>query len=270
MILYPNAKVNLGLNILSKRPDSFHNISTCFYPVSWCDILEILPNKESLLFESSGIEIPGSTESNLCCKAFELLEKDFAIAPVHIHLHKIIPIGAGLGGGSSDAAFMLKGLNELYNLNLSTKELQSYASKLGSDCPFFIENKPMLAYGKGDELENFDFSLAGYQMLLVYPHVHSSTKEAYNGIVPQDTQNDLKFILNQPINKWHNQLKNDFEKSIFALYSEVEKVKQVLYDFGAEYACMSGSGSTLFGIFKVIPEEIHLPLEKYYIKAVNL
>jgi len=270
MILYPNAKVNLGLNILSKRPDGFHNISTCFYPVSWCDILEILPNKDSLYFESSGIEIPGSSESNLCCKAFELLEKDFGIAPVHIHLHKIIPIGAGLGGGSSDAAFTLKGLNEIYQLNLSSEVLRTYAAKLGSDCPFFIENKPMLAYGKGDELVDFDFSLAGYQMLLVYPQVHSSTKEAYSGVIPQDLENDLEFILKQPLNKWQNQLKNDFEKSIFALYSEVEKVKQLLYNFGAEYASMSGSGSTLFGIFKVIPEEIHLHLEKYYIKAVNL
>src|SRR5688572_14534594 len=178
MIAFPNAKLNIGLNVTERRPDSFHNLESVFYPVQWCDALEILPAKETK-FTSSGIEIPGTIESNLCLKAYQLLKTDFELPPVKIHLHKNIPIGAGLGGGSSDAAFTLKLLNQLFELNIAEDKLEDYARKLGSDCAFFIRNKPVFAHEKGDVFEPIKLDLTGYNCVVVYPNLHITTAEAY-------------------------------------------------------------------------------------------
>ncbi|MFN6946152.1 MAG: 4-(cytidine 5'-diphospho)-2-C-methyl-D-erythritol kinase, partial [Cytophagaceae bacterium] len=184
MISFPNAKINLGLYITEKRKDGFHSIETCFYPIPLCDALEILPSK-STLFTSSGIDIPGSAKGNLCLQAYELLKKDFDLPSVHIHLHKNIPIGAGLGGGSSDGAYTIKTLNKLFKLNLREDRMAEYAGKLGSDCPFFIYNNPLIARGKGDEFSSTSIQLSGKYMILVYPDVHISTAEAYAGVKPE-------------------------------------------------------------------------------------
>lgn len=254
MIVFPNAKINLGLNITSKREDGFHNIESCFFPVAWNDILEITPNTSSVEFKSTGITIPGNAQNNLCIKAFELLQNDFDIPPVHFHLHKQIPIGAGLGGGSSDAAFTLKTINELYNLNLSVTDLQKYASELGSDCAFFIENRPVYCYEKGDRFKNINIHLKNLWIMLIYPNVHCSTKEAYSGILPKTPHVNCKELIeNHSLESWKIELKNDFEDSIFSLYPEIEQIKSNLYKKDAIYASMSGSGSTVFGIFKNKP-----------------
>ncbi len=271
MVVFPNAKINLGLNIVSKRTDGFHNIESCFFPVAWNDILEITPNTHSLEFKSTGIEIPGNTKSNLCTKAFLLLESDFKIPPVHIHLHKQIPIGAGLGGGSSDGAFALKTISQLYNLNLSIEDLQKYAEKLGSDCPFFIENRPIYCYEKGNRFENINFSLKNVWVTLIYPNIHCSTKEAYSGVIPKKSSiNCKKLLQTKGIESWKEHLKNDFEDSIFKLYPEIEALKNQLYKNGASYASMSGSGSTLFGIFKNKPHFTEEFNKAYSIKTLKL
>lgn len=249
MILYPNAKINLGLFITEKRDDGFHNLLSCFYPVNWKEALEIIP-AEKLLFSSTGIAIPGQTEDNLCLKAYNLIADDHDIPPVNIHLHKAIPIGAGLGGGSADAAFTLKGLNELFELQLSSERLIEYARQLGSDCAFFIENKPKLCFEKGDRFKDVDLDLSQYSIALINPGIHIGTKEAYSLIVPKKPDVDLATALqNQSVDKWHSFLHNDFEKSAFKLYPKIESLKKLLYDAGAHYASMTGSGSTVFGIF---------------------
>ncbi|MEQ6121118.1 4-(cytidine 5'-diphospho)-2-C-methyl-D-erythritol kinase [Reichenbachiella sp. MALMAid0571] len=248
MISFPNAKINLGLNILSKREDGYHNISSCFYPVPWCDILEIIPSID-LKFTSSGIDIPGDKSNNLCIQAYNLFNKDFNIPGVHIHLHKIIPIGAGLGGGSSDCAFTLKMLNNLFQLNLSDDRLESYAGKLGSDCPFFIRNKPTLVSGTGDQFKPISLNLSGNTMVLVYPKIHISTREAYAGIKPMLPKQSITEIIDLPISKWKSLLTNDFENSLYKTHPDIKNIRQLLYEHGAVYASMTGSGSTVFGIF---------------------
>jgi 4-diphosphocytidyl-2-C-methyl-D-erythritol kinase len=248
MVVFPNAKINLGLNILSKREDGYHNISSCFYPIDFFDILEVLPSK-ILSFQSSGISIPGSIEDNLCLKAFHLLEADHGIPPVQIHLHKNIPIGAGLGGGSADASFMLKSLNELFQLNISDLDLEKYAARLGSDCPFFIKNNPVIAEGTGNIFLPLKIDLKGLNMVLIYPNIHVSTKEAYSGILPNDSKQNLTELLKSDIYNWKEELKNDFEKSVFNQYPTIANLKKVLYENGALYASMTGSGSAFFGIF---------------------
>lgn len=250
MVVFPNAKINVGLNIVEKRPDGFHNIESIFYPINELhDVLEIIEN-DSLEFSSSGIEIPGSLYDNLCLKAYELVKLDFNIPSVKIHLHKVIPIGAGLGGGSADAAFTIKAINELFELNLSTNEMENYARKLGSDCAFFIENKPVYAFNKGDEFENIDLDLSKYKIKIEYPDIHISTAEAYAGIKPQLSNENLKTLIERPINNWKDIIKNDFEKSIFPNHPEIEKLKIKMYQNGAKFASMTGSGSAVFGIFK--------------------
>lgn len=249
MISFPNAKINLGLNILSKRPDGYHNLSSCFYPINWKDILEIIPAKK-LKFTSSGVKIPGNITDNLCLKAYNLLYEDFQIPPVHIHLHKIIPIGAGLGGGSSDASFTLKMLSEIFNLSLSIGQLEKYASQLGSDCPFFINNKPTLVSGTGNQFKTTTLNLSGKFIVLIYPEIHISTKEAYSGITPSIPEQSINHILNGAIDNWQFQLKNDFENSVIAHYPEIISIKEKLLDNGAIYSSMTGSGSAVFGIFK--------------------
>ncbi len=249
MIAFPPCKINLGLHILSKREDGFHNIETCFYPIPWTDILEIIPATETEL-TFSGNAIPGIAKENLCLKAYELLKNDFDIGPVKIHLHKIIPIGAGLGGGSSDAAFTLRLLNTIFGLSLTPDQLRKYATQLGSDCSFFTQDKPQIGSGKGEILRQLDISLKDFWLILVKPPIHISTQQAYSGVVPRQPQIKLAEILQVPIAQWNGLLKNDFEESIFKQYPEVAVIKNQLYNKGAVYAGMSGSGSSVFGLFE--------------------
>ena len=248
MILYPNAKINLGLNIESKRSDGYHNISSVFYPIYDCfDILEIV-SSNSFLFTSSGIPIPGS--NNLCIKAYDLLKLKFNIPAVHIHLHKKIPIGAGLGGGSSDGAFVLKGLNDLFKLNISNKILKDLALELGADCPFFIENEPKYITGIGDLMENIKLDLSMYEIRLVDSKIHINTKNAYSNIVPKSQKLKLSELIRKPIRLWKDLITNDFEQTVFKNYPKLSKVKENLYEKGAIFSSMTGTGSTIYGLFK--------------------
>jgi len=250
LISFPNAKINLGLNVISKRPDGYHNIESCFYPVPWHDVLEIIPSN-SLTFTSSGIAIPGSSEDNLCLKAYQLLNVDFKLAPVKIHLHKNIPIGAGLGGGSSDGAFVLKSLNSKFQLGLSDNELEVYAAQLGSDCPFFIKNKPTLAINTGTDFSSIEVDLEGKFLVIIKPNIHVSTADAYNGIVIKPKRNAVKEVVEKfTISRWKNELINDFEETIFNIHPEIEAFKSDLYKNGALYASMTGSGAAVYGIFE--------------------
>lgn len=246
MILFPNAKINLGLQIVGKLSDGFHQINTILYPIPLEDILEIIPSNE-VQFSSTGIEIPKSENGNLCLQAYHLLKQDFEIKPVHIHLHKVIPIGAGLGGGSADASYTLMGLNEMFKLNLSADELKNYARKLGSDCAFFIDNIPAYAIEKGDELTPIDLSLKDKYMIMVYPSIHISTAEAYANVQIQRANCDLKNI--NEFQDWKSTVINDFEAPIFKKHTVLQRIKNGLLEQGAFYAAMSGSGSTIFGIF---------------------
>jgi 4-diphosphocytidyl-2-C-methyl-D-erythritol kinase len=258
MVSFPPCKINLGLHVIGKRPDGYHNLETCFYPVPWTDILEVIP-ASSFSFTSSGKEIPGDPEKNLCIQAYELLKKDFSIPPVKIHLHKIIPTGAGLGGGSSDASHTLRLLNSIFNLSLSVDQLEKYASRLGSDCAFFIHDEPKLGTGRGEELEDISVSLKGKFLVIVKPEVHVSTAEAYAGISPKKPSISIREIFKTiPMEDWKNVLKNDFEESISKKYPVIESIKKQLYTLGATYSIMSGSGSAVVGIFEKpidLPEE---------------
>jgi 4-diphosphocytidyl-2-C-methyl-D-erythritol kinase len=248
MIVFPNAKINLGLNILEKRSDNFHNLESVFYPIGWSDALEIIPSNE-FDFQTSGIKIDGDQSTNLCIKVYKALKEKYSLPPVAIHLHKNIPIGAGLGGGSSDAAFTLKLLNQLFELKMSDSAMQNFIRPFGSDCAFFIENKPVFAFDKGDQFEQTSVNLYGKYIALIYPDLHVSTKEAYEGIVPTKPKDGLKKINTEDITDWKKFVKNDFEEGIFKKYPMLSKLKEELYSMGAIYASMSGSGSTVFGIF---------------------
>lgn len=254
MISFPNAKINLGLHVIEKRPDGFHNLETVFFPVGWSDALEIA-EADKFQFSTSGIAISGDPESNLVVKAYRLLQKDFKLPDLKIHLHKQIPFGAGLGGGSSDAAFMLKLLNKSFNLGLVDKELLNYAAVLGSDCPFFILNKPVFATGRGEILQETTVSLNGMFILLVKPPVEVSTATAYQMVVPQKLKISLPELLSLPVQEWKGKVVNQFEQSVFQLYPELEALKKQLYELGAVYASMSGSGSCIFGLFNEIPAQ---------------
>ncbi|MDR0798610.1 MAG: 4-(cytidine 5'-diphospho)-2-C-methyl-D-erythritol kinase [Dysgonamonadaceae bacterium] len=251
MIAFPNAKINLGLNIVSKRTDGYHNIETLFYPVDLCDVLEIVPvsEKRTRLIQS-GIPVDGDPEKNLVMKAYRLLKQSYDLPEIDIYLRKNIPFGAGLGGGSADAAFMLKLLNEFAGLQLPDKQLENFAAQLGADCPFFIRNRPVFAEGIGTEFSPVDISLNGYFLVLVKPNIHVSTQEAYAAVKPKLPQQHIMDCIRQPVSSWKECLVNDFEISVFAKYSEIGKIKQQLYDLGAVYAAMSGSGSSVFGIFE--------------------
>ncbi len=249
MVSFPPCKINLGLNILNKRPDGYHNLETCFYPVSWTDILEVIPS-DTLTFSSSGNSIPGRVEDNLCLKAYALLKRDFDLHPVKIYLHKIIPTGAGLGGGSSDAAHTLRLLNTIFELNLSNEQLMQYAAALGSDCAFFIQDKPMWGLGRGEVITEIDVKLKGKFLLLVKPNIHVSTAEAYANVKPHHPEVSLQHVLTtRPVRDWKNAVKNDFEDSVFGKYPEINEIKKKMYALEAIYSSMTGSGSTVFGIF---------------------
>lgn len=248
MVVFPHCKINLGLQIVSKRADGYHNIETCFYPVPWTDILEII-KAEKFSFSSSGLDIPGNPEDNLCIKAYRLLQRDFNLSPVQIHLHKVIPAGAGLGGGSSDAAFTLRTLNSIFNLGLSAQQLLTYAAQLGSDCSFFVEDKPMLGSGRGEILSEVNLSLKGMFLILVKPDIHVSTAAAFAGIKPKQSNASLSEILSLPLSEYRSVLINDFEESVFQKYPSIASIKESMYQHGALYASLSGSGASVFGIF---------------------
>ena len=267
MICFPNAKINLGLNIVEKRSDGFHNIETVFYPINWCDALEAIENKqykkgdEKLNLTTSGIFIGNNTKDNLICKAYNLLDTKYKLPPIISHLQKAIPMGAGLGGGSADAAFFIKLVNEKFTLNLSIEEQINFAKQLGSDCAFFIENKAVFASSKGDVFTEAQVDLSTYHIVVVYPAAHSNTAEAYKGIIPTKPKHHIQTILSSDIKTWKNDLVNNFEKAIFIRYPEIEKVKNTLYNKGALYAAMSGSGSAVYGVFEkdIAVEEFDFP-----------
>jgi 4-diphosphocytidyl-2-C-methyl-D-erythritol kinase len=257
MIVFPNAKINLGLRIVEKRPDGFHNLQSCFYPVGWSDVLEVIP-ADTFGFSSSGLPIPGSADTNLCVRAYDLLKADFDIPPVQLHLHKIVPIGAGLGGGSADAAFTLTVLNNRFSLNMDVATLERYARRLGSDCAFFVRNTPTYCIEKGDVFESIAVDLRGYYLLLVYPNLAISTAEAYASIRPRRPEDSLYSELQAPIDTWRTTIHNDFEDSLFPKYPVLAEIKDQLYEAGAVYASMSGSGSTVYGIFNapvIVPNQ---------------
>jgi 4-diphosphocytidyl-2-C-methyl-D-erythritol kinase len=257
MIIFPNAKINLGLNIITKRPDGFHDLRTIFYPVPLCDILEIIPSPGGTFqFTASGIPVPGKAEDNLCLLAYYLLKKKYKIPAVHIHLHKVIPLGAGLGGGSSDAAFTLLQLNHFFNLKLKQQEIEMYASQLGSDCTFFTRNIPVLAQGRGDLLENIPFSIPGSNIVIVKPTFSVNTAFAYSLVQPGNRSDDLLKILKKPVTFWKDRLINDFEAPIFNQHPELKDIKEKLYSLGALYSAMSGSGSAIYGIFDKLPGKL--------------
>lgn len=253
MITFPNAKINLGLNITEKRPDGYHNLETVFYPIPLEDALEIVPMEYSsheFKLTCTGIQVDSAPEENLVVKAYYLLRNHFALPPVRIYMHKQIPSGAGLGGGSSDAAFMLKLLNEQFDLHLSTEQLETFATSLGADCAFFVQNKPVYAEGIGNLFTPIDLSLKGYILILVKPEIFVSTKEAFAHIKPRHPEISIKEIIRRPIEEWKERLVNDFEPGIFRAHPEIGRIKQTLYEAGAVYASMSGSGSSVYGIFK--------------------
>jgi len=255
MVLFPNAKINLGLNILRKREDGYHELETIFYPIGLKDGLEFIENKKNKInFTSSGLALDIDQEENIVVKAYRLLAADHSLPGLDLHLHKVIPFGAGLGGGSSDAAFLLKGLNDHFELGLFVSQLKKYAVKLGADCSFFLENKPAFACGIGEELQNIDFSLKGYFIVLVKPPFGVGTKEAYAGIKPSIPKKSLLDSIHLTPDNWQNCIVNDFEMSVFKLYPEIAEIKSKLLENGAVYAAMSGSGSTVFGLFKVEPQ----------------
>jgi 4-diphosphocytidyl-2-C-methyl-D-erythritol kinase len=256
MILFPPAKINLGLNVLRKRRDGYHDLDTCMVPIPLCDILEILP-AETLQYIQTGLAIPGSENDNLCVKAYKLLKERYNLPPVYLHLRKEIPMGAGLGGGSADAAYVLTGLNTLFELKISSDKLEEFAAQLGSDCPFFVKNEAQIAHGRGEILSPCALDLKGMYLKIINPGIHVGTKEAYAGVVPNAEGETVAAILQHPMESWKGQLKNDFEVSVFAAHPILQQIKEKLYEEGAVYAAMSGSGSTMFGIFNAEPRLTH-------------
>ncbi len=255
MICFPNAKINIGLNITGKRQDGYHNLETIFYPVPLTDILEFVvsdTHKTSIQVSGSDLKIPA--KENICIKAYDLLSKYYDLPPVEIYLHKNIPHGAGLGGGSADASFLLKELNSFFKLQISEKLLMSYAAQLGADCPFFIKNKPVFAGGTGNIFESINLDLSNYYLVIIKPYFPVNTAEAFKNIRPQKPKISLKELIKQPVIEWKNFIVNDFELSLFPIYPELKELKQKLYNSGAIYASLSGSGSALYGIFKTKPE----------------
>lgn len=273
MIVFPNCKINLGLRVLRKRNDGYHDLESVFYPIPLCDVLELVRAAEpstGLRFSTSGTVIEDNGGNNLCVKAYKLLQKHHPDLPAAmLHLHKAIPTGAGLGGGSADAAFTLKLLNEKFRLQLTAYQLIDYAAQLGSDCPFFIINKPAFAESRGEILETISLDLSIYKFVVVNPGIHISTAKAFSRITPALPAKSPKEIIQQPIETWKDDLINDFEKPVFHEYPEIETIKNNLYDSGALYAAMSGSGSTVYSIFR---KEANVSLDfpsHYYLRELN-
>ena len=261
MITFPNCKINLGLWVIQRRPDGYHNIQTVMLPVlPWCDILEIVDTKGTeTTLAVTGIQIDSPPENNLCYKAWRLMADAYGIPPVSIHLHKVIPAGAGLGGGSSDASFTLKMLDSMFNLNLGYETLRSLAVQLGMDCSFFIENMPALSTGRGEFLKPVPLNPDGYYVVIVKPPVHVSTAAAFLGTKPLFRENSIDEITNLPVSDWKHELHNDFENTVFDLYPEIQDIRNLMYQHGATYSSMSGSGSAVYGLFTEKPAEMDLP-----------
>jgi 4-diphosphocytidyl-2-C-methyl-D-erythritol kinase len=253
MIFFPSAKINIGLKVLFKRPDGFHELETCMLPIPFYDVLEIIP-ATTFTFRQTGRLFEGADTDNLCIRAFQLLATEFNIPSVYMHLRKVIPMGAGLGGGSSDAAWVLRGLNILFGLNLTCNQLQMYAAKLGSDCPFFITDGAQIAKGRGEQLNPYNLTFSPYYLKLVNPAIHIGTALAYAGVHFSKENPSLVELLKLPISQWKHEVENDFELSVFEQFPEIASIKEQLYMEGAVYAAMSGSGSTVFGIFESQPK----------------
>lgn len=265
MTVFPCAKINLGLNVVSKRSDGYHNLETVFYPIPLFDVLEIhkmdhdFPSNVRCDIKLSGMAIEGNDESNLVVKAYNLLSEDFRLPRIHAHLYKQIPTQAGLGGGSSDAAFMIRLLDETYHLNMGLAEMERYAAQLGADCAFFIRCETSFAQGIGDVLEPADGeygNLSGYHLVLVKPAISVSTREAYGEIHPQKPLKCCRDIVRQPIETWRDELRNDFEEPVFKKHPRIKEIKEALYNKGAVYSQMTGSGSCVFGVFRNKPTGI--------------
>ncbi len=253
MVAFPNAKINLGLYITGKRPDGYHNLETIFFPINLKDVLEIIESNEAeqVIFSSSGLTVSGDIADNLCVKAYQMLKKDFPSLPhIKMHLHKVIPMGAGMGGGSSDAAFTLMMLNEKFELGISQQQLLEYALTLGSDCPFFIINKPCLAKGRGEQLTEISLSLDAFQILIVNPGIHVNTAMAFRNLNLHPNSKELESEILKPLITWKTSIHNDFETNVGNAHPDILAIKQKLYELGAIYSSMSGSGSTVFGIFE--------------------
>lgn len=268
MLSFPNCKINLGLHITGKREDGFHDLETIFFPIPLTDILEIIPST-SLEFTTSGFAI--NTDENLCLKAYHLLKKDFPrLPPIKMHLHKAIPMGAGLGGGSADAAFTLQMLIEKFQLQVPQAKLPAYALNLGSDCPFFLINSPSLATGRGEILEDVFIDLSAYKIMIVNPGIHINTGWAFSKVTPRQPLVSIKKIVQQPVDTWKTDLQNDFEVPVFTEYPEIRKLKEELYAAGALYAAMSGSGSSVFGIYLLEHHVEYTPHSSYFHKTLPL
>ena len=276
MIIHPIAKVNLGLNVVERRPDGYHNLQTVFYPVNIKDALEVFPMAED--FPSSAdcdikvtnIPVEGDEQRNLVVRAYNLLKQDFPTLPrLHAHLYKGIPTQAGMGGGSSDASAMLLLLNKAFQLNLSDDQLVSYATRLGADCPFFILNRPVYAEGIGEKMTPINLDLSDWYMAIVRPDIPVPTKEAFAHVTPAYPKKNCRDIVMQPVETWRNELINDFEQSVFAHHPELATIKEQLYQLGATYAAMSGSGSALFGLFRQ-PISLHEPFNDMFTACIKL
>lgn len=268
MVVFPNAKINLGLHITEKRSDGYHNIESVFIPIPINDALEITQNKkEKTEFSCTGIKIPSDGKANLVERAFSLIRKEYQIPTVDLDLLKNIPIGAGLGGGSADAAKCILGLNTLFQLQIPEKKLYKLATQLGADCAFFIKNKAMYVQGIGNIFTEIDLNLSNYHFIVIYPDIHVSSTDAYKNIISRKPTKDIRDIIKQPIETWRKELKNDFEKSVFKKHPKISYLKQEFYNSGAIYASMSGSGSTVFGIFNNLPKTDfkHLGEQWYFV-----
>ena len=279
MIVYPNAKINIGLNVVARRPDGYHDLETVFYPIDLQDALEVhgIQEEEPMTGDGCQLKVGGTVlggvpDDNLVVRAYQLLRRDFPdrVQPVSIYLFKHVPTGAGLGGGSSDAAFMLKLLNERFDLGLTTEQLEERAARIGADCAFFVRNTPVFAEGIGNVFSDLRLSLAGMTLVLVKPDVFVSTADAYRLVRPQRPEKSLKDLLAQPIEQWKDAVKNDFEASVFPKYPEIAAIKDRLYDLGAVYASMSGSGAAVYGIFNEPVEHVDEVFAGYFCRQRTL
>ncbi len=269
MLVFPNAKVNLGLYVTEKREDGYHNIESVFLPIGLQDSLDIMTTmSNSFEMELLGIEISGDVKDNICAKAWQLLHKEYGIGGVKCILLKNIPTGAGLGGGSADGAFMLKALNDIFKLQLSISKLEELAAQLGSDCPFFIENKPKFVHGRGEYLETIDLNLKGHFITIVNPGIHVSTPQAYSLIKPETAPINLRTLSSSSVKQWKNLVNNQFEKPIAELHPAIYLIKEKLYESGAIYAAMSGSGSSVYGIFSE-RKDMSQTFGKYFCRTVD-
>jgi 4-diphosphocytidyl-2-C-methyl-D-erythritol kinase len=260
LIIYPNAKINIGLKVLNKRPDGYHNLESVMIPVPWYDALEIIPasatQTEQVRFSSSGLAVPGNAQDNLCVRAYDLLKNHYDLPPVQMHLHKVVPMGAGLGGGSSDGAFTLKALNSLFKLGIPAISLKKYAAVLGSDCPFFIDNTPAFVYSRGEKMKRMQFDAGNLFIVIIYPGLHIGTADAYRNIIRGNSEADLRLISTKGIRTWKKKVENHFENHAIKTHPIIGKIKSDLYKSGALYASMTGSGSSVYGLF---PNEIKIP-----------